>query len=78
MPAWVTAAFALAVFGGALGSLLLLFRKKFAEGVLVVSFLAVLAQMTYNLFLAKNTVVYGPGEILMACGIKQFGTGVKF
>ncbi len=29
-PAWVTVGFAIAVFGGAIGSLLLLFRKSFA------------------------------------------------
>ena len=33
IPAWVTAAFALAVFGGLLGCLLLLLRKKLATFV---------------------------------------------
>ena len=37
-PAWATGAFALAVWGGALGSLLLVLRKKLATTVLIVSF----------------------------------------
>ena len=61
MPAWVTAAFAIAVFGGDFGSIFLLFRKKLAESVLVVSFVSVLVQMTYNLFIAESTVVYETG-----------------
>lgn len=49
MPAWVTAAFAIAVFGGAIGSILLLMRKKLASTIFLVSLLAVLVQMGYIL-----------------------------
>lgn len=49
LPSFVTAAFALAVFGGALGSLLLLFRKKFAVTLFYVSLIAVMIQMGYLL-----------------------------
>ncbi len=49
-PAWVTAAFAVAVFGGTIGSILLLFRKKSAYFVFVVSLVGILAQMTYAFF----------------------------
>jgi hypothetical protein len=43
MPAWVTGAFALAVFGGALGCLGLLMLKRWAKWLLVLSLLGVLA-----------------------------------
>ena len=43
MPAWVTGAFAIAVFGGALGSLGLLMLKRWSKLLLLVSLLAVLA-----------------------------------
>ncbi len=46
-PAWATAAFAIAVFGGSLGCLLLLFRKSAAFYVLLVSLLGVIVTMMY-------------------------------
>lgn len=46
-PAWVTGAYALAVFGGAIGCLLLLLRKKIAIWPLILSFLAVILQQGY-------------------------------
>jgi len=48
-PAWLTAAFAIAVFAGALGSLGLLLRKKWAYSLLVLSLVAVIIQMGYIL-----------------------------
>lgn len=65
VPAWVTAAFALAVFGGALGCILLLLRKKLATFVFIISFISILAQMTYNLLMSKAIEVYGPGGLIM-------------
>jgi hypothetical protein len=49
LPSFITAAFALAVFGGLLGSILLLVRKKFAVILFYISLLAVLIQMGYLL-----------------------------
>jgi len=43
MPAWVTGAFAIAVFGGALGCLGLLLLKRWSKLLLLVSLLGVLA-----------------------------------
>lgn len=48
---WATASYAIAVFAGALGSLLLLLRKKMAYTLLVLSLIAVLIQATYNFFI---------------------------
>jgi hypothetical protein len=44
MPSWVVGAFAISVFAGALGSLGLLLLKRWATWLLVISFIAVLAQ----------------------------------
>lgn len=49
LPAYITAAFAIAVFGGTLGSILLLLRKKLASTVFYISLLAVIVQMGYLL-----------------------------
>ena len=46
-PAWATAAFAIAVFGGSLGSLLLLLRKSAAIYVLIASLLGVIVTMMH-------------------------------
>ncbi len=46
-PAWATAAFAIAVFGGSLGCLLLLLRKSVAFFVLCASLLGVIASMMH-------------------------------
>lgn len=43
-PAWVIAAFAIAVWGGALGCLALLLRKKWAMPILLVSLIGILAK----------------------------------
>ncbi|WP_034388561.1 hypothetical protein [Hellea balneolensis] len=49
-PAFVTGAYAFAVFGGALGCLLLLLRKKNAIWPLLISLLAVFVQQGYSWF----------------------------
>ena len=49
MPAWVTAAFAIAVFAGTLGAIGLLLRKSWAVKSLLLSLSAVIIQMGYTL-----------------------------
>ena len=46
-PAWATVAFAIAVFGGSLGCLLLLLRKSVAFYVLIASLLGVIVTMMH-------------------------------
>ena len=48
-PAWVTGAFAIAVFGGTLGSLLLLLRKSAATYLFIASLLGVIGTMIHTL-----------------------------
>ena len=72
-PAWATAAFAIAVWGGALGSLLLLLRRGLAHLILVLSLAGIVVQMTYNLFIAETTVDYGPAQVSMIIMIPLVG-----
>jgi len=60
-PVWATGAFAIAVFGGALGCLLLLLRNSAAFYLFVGSLLGVIVTMTHTL---GAGVDFGPGEIL--------------
>ena len=64
-PSWVTAAFALAVFGGALGCLLLLLRKRLASTVLLISFVAIIIQMSYITFSLKMADAMTPMIIIV-------------
>jgi uncharacterized membrane protein len=51
VPAWVTAAFAIAVFAGLLGCIFLLMKKKFATSLFILSFICVIIQFIYNFFI---------------------------
>lgn len=64
-PAWSTGAFAVAVFAGALGSLLLVIKKALAIPVLIASLGAVLVQMSYVFFMSDSIAVLGPGSMVM-------------
>ena len=61
LPTWVTIAFAVAVFGSALGCVLLLLRRKLSTTVFIVAYAGILVQMVYQLFISKSIEVYGPG-----------------
>ena len=63
-PAWATGAFAVAVFGGALGCLLLLLRKSAAQYLFVASLLGVIVQLIPHLGLVGSTIK-DPFEISM-------------
>jgi len=78
VPAWVTAAFAIAVFGGTLGSILLLLRKKLAYMTLVISLAGILVQMFHGLFLMDNAEGFGTGGITLMITIIVFGVGLVF
>ena len=65
IPSWVTAAFAIAVFGGLIGSAFLLMRKKLAGPMFLISLIAIIVQMSYNLFMSRAAEIYGPGSVIM-------------
>jgi hypothetical protein len=60
-PLWATAAFALAVFGGTIGGLLLLLRRSVAFYLFAASLLGVLVTMLHTL---GSGIEFGLGEIL--------------
>jgi hypothetical protein len=64
-PFWTYVLFAIAVTGGTLGSIGLLLRKKWAKTAFVVSLVAIIPQMTYNIFFTKTCEVYGSGAVVM-------------
>ncbi len=68
-PAWYTAAFALAVFCGALGALSLLIRKKWALLFFVVSAFAAIIQHIYLFVTVKMdaTTLIMPAMVIIVC-----------
>jgi len=64
-PKWATAAFAIAVNGGALGCVLLLLKRNLAGLFLKLSLAAVLVQMFHAFFMSKSFEVFGPGGMVM-------------
>lgn len=77
-PAWVTGAFALAVWGGLLGCLLLLLRKKWAVPVLLISLIGILGQNVYNFFLSNASEVFGSDMYVMPVLVILIGIGLYF
>lgn len=56
-PGWLTAFWAVAVWGAVLGSILILLRKKLAAPVFVLAFLAMVIVTIRNLFLAEPSAL---------------------
>ena len=68
-PLWATLAFAIAVFGGALGCVLLLFKKSLATITLIISLAAILAQQYYNFMIINSINLFGISAILMPIAV---------
>jgi hypothetical protein len=77
-PAWYMGVFALAVFGGTLGSLLLLLRKALAYWVFVVSLVCVVAQWSYDMFMVENSPAFESSGMAMAIMIPLFSVALVF
>lgn len=60
-PAWAVAGWALGVWGGVAGSLLLLARKRLAVPVYLVSLLGALVSQTYTFVFSRGLEVMGGG-----------------
>jgi len=63
-PKWVVASWAVAVWGGVIGSILLLLRKPLAVGFYLVSLLAILVTTYHNYFLDKGMEIMGDPMIM--------------
>ncbi|MBD0776269.1 hypothetical protein HPE56_00555 [Maribacter sp. ANRC-HE7] len=76
-PAWATAAFAFAVWGGVLGCIALLIRKKWAKMILMVSLLGILTQMGYSYFMTNAVEVYDTAQgVVMPIVLIVIGAGL--
>jgi len=64
-PKWATAAFAIAVNGGALGCILLLLKRNLAGLFLQLSLAGVVVQMLHSFFMSNSFEVFGPGGLVM-------------
>jgi len=64
-PAWATASFAIAVFSGAAGCILLLLRNRLAVFAFGLSLISIIIQMSYWLLMTNSIAVYGPGGATM-------------
>jgi len=63
MPAWATGAFAIAVFGGALGSLGLVMLKRWSKLLLVLSLICVVALDVWSFALSGAASTMGGAEM---------------
>lgn len=72
-PAWATAAYALAVHGGALASLMLLLRRAWAIPLFALSLASLLVQMGHAVFLSDAIAVLGPGALAMPIVVTAAG-----
>lgn len=77
-PAWVTAAFAIAVFAGFIGSIALLLRKKWAKPLLIISLIAAIGQFVYNTFMTNTVEIMGTQAIIFPVLILGFGLYLIF
>ena len=64
-PVWATAAFAVAVWFGLLGSILLLLRKALSQIVFVISLLGIIVQQIWNFTNGKSFEVFGVEQAIM-------------
>ena len=64
-PVWATGAFAIAVFGGALGCLLLLLRKSAAFYLFIASLICVIVQMISSFGVTGPTIHFRFFDILL-------------
>jgi hypothetical protein len=68
-PAWVTAAFALAVFCGLLGCFALLLRKKWAYFLFIISTIAAIAMHAYLFMNVEMQSLIMPIMVIIVCAI---------
>lgn len=65
IPMWATAAFAIAVIAGTLGSLMLVLKKKMAKILLIASVIGVVVQNYHSFFVIDSMAVYGTASVIM-------------
>ena len=76
IPLWVNIVFACEVFGGTLGAIALLLRKKWALPLFVVSIFGVLGQTSYLWFLTDHVSAQGAPAVVMPLVAILIGAGM--
>lgn len=64
-PFWATAGFAISVFAGALGCLLLLLRKPAAYYLFIVSLIGTMVTVIHTARVASSVIDFSPAEIVI-------------
>lgn len=64
-PAWATAAFALAVFGGLIGSFLLALKKNLAKIFLLISLVTIVINDIYSFIIIDSISLFGMTALYM-------------
>jgi len=78
-PVWIVAAWAIAVWGGLAGSVLLLMRKRLATKVFLVSWGAMVITTFYNYALSNGMEVFGStGHLIFSSVIFLVALGLVF
>lgn len=75
-PVWATAGFAIGVFGGAVASLLLLFRKSSAIYAYILSLCGIVVTMAHTINIATSTIEFSPSEIFIMVVLPTIVTAI--
>lgn len=78
MPSWVNVIFSLEVFGGVLGCIGLLLKKRWALVFFIISIIGVLTQTYYVYFMSDAISLMGAPAIIMPLVAIFIGTGLIF
>lgn len=71
-PTWAISAFAVAVWAGFLGSILLVMRKELAQPVLIISLIGLIAQNYYSFFMTDYFQIVGYGAAVLPIVVMLF------
>jgi hypothetical protein len=64
-PTWATGGFAIGVFGGVIGCLLLLLRKSIAYYTFIISLLGIIITMIHTINVASSKISFSAGEVVV-------------
>jgi hypothetical protein len=73
IPLWKIIAFAVAIFGGLIGSILLFMKKKLAIPVFILSLIGIIVSFTYDFMVSNLLEVYGNTSVIFPLIIALIG-----
>jgi hypothetical protein len=75
-PSWLVFFWAIAVWGGLAGAVLLLMRKRLAVPVLLTSFVCMVVTAIHNFFIANGLEIMGTGGAIFSAAIFLIALGL--